>query len=238
MPNVKSKTKAVANIKKNRLHVAMSGNIDTKALEKLYTEIRFCVADLKEKFEVVSDISECNFIYVAGLPTYKKITDFLISKKVGAIVRVVKSDNISYKQIVNFSDRIHCYRTMYAEDQKEAENILETLIKRDGIRFQMNNAIIEYTINNEAGKGRLIDVSTSGCAVEAVAHALSVGVIIDLTLEFPPYQELLSVFQTKAEVVRTDDAIFAARFVALTDGYKEQLYQRLVSEVSRFSLVL
>ena len=50
MPNVKSKTKAVANIKKNRLHVAMSGNIDTKALEKLYTEIRFCVADLKGKF--------------------------------------------------------------------------------------------------------------------------------------------------------------------------------------------
>ena len=238
MTNVKSKTKVVANIKKNRLHVAMSGNIDTKALEKLYTEIKFCVADLKEKFEVVSDISECNFIYVAGLPTYKKITDFLISKKVGAIVRVVKSGNISYKQIVNFSDRIHCYRTMYADDQKEAENILETLIKRDGIRFQLNNAIIEYTINNEAGKGRLIDVSTSGCAVEAVAHALSVGVIIDLTLEFPPYQELLSVFQAKAEVVRTDDAIFAARFVALTDGYKEQLYQRLVSEVSRFSLIL
>jgi len=238
MTTVKSKTKAIANIKKNRLHIAMSGNVDTKALENLYTEIRFCVADLNEGFEVVSDISECNFIYVAGLQTYKKITDFLISKKVGAIVRVVKSGNISYKQIVNFSDKIHSYRTMYAEDPKAAEGILETLVKRDGIRFQLNNALIQYTINNEAGKGRLIDVSTSGCAVETTAHSLSVGAVIDLILEFAPYQELLSVFQAKAEVVRADDAIFAARFVELTDAYKEQLYQRLVSEVSRFSLVL
>ena len=78
--NLKPRIKATANIAKNRLHITMSGNVDSKSLEKLYTDIRFCVADLKKGFEVISDISQCNILYVSSFPNYKKIIDYLIQK--------------------------------------------------------------------------------------------------------------------------------------------------------------
>lgn len=121
MVNGKPLAKADANIKKNRLLVTIAGNVDGKSLEKLYTDIRFCVADLKEGFEVVSDISRCNLIYITGMPVYKKIIDFLIANKVGAIVRIIKKDNVSFRQLVNFSEKIHCYRSIYADNKEDAE---------------------------------------------------------------------------------------------------------------------
>ena len=99
--DLKPKVKATADIKKNRLTITMSGNVDGKTLEKLYTDIRFCVCDLSKGFEVINNISQCNILYISSLPVYKKIIDYLISCNVGEIVRVAKDDHVSYKQIVN-----------------------------------------------------------------------------------------------------------------------------------------
>ena len=236
--NVKPVVKATANIRKNRLHVAISGNIDSKSLEKLYTEIRFCVADLKKGFEVISDISQCNLLYVSSLPIYKKIIDYLIANNVGEIVRVIKNDNISFKQIINFSSKIHSIKPIYVASKEEAEVKLEQCIKRDGIRFQLNNLLLQYELNDAVGKGLVVDISVSGCAVESSSIPLVAEDLINLIITFDPHDTLASDFQLKARVVRVSDQQFAAQFLDLDEGQKEQLYKRLAYEVSRVSFIL
>jgi len=238
MADAKPLVKAKADIKDNRLYLTISGNIDSKSLDKLYTEIRFCVADLKRGFEVVKDISHCNLLYISSLPIYKKIVDFLIANQVGEIVRVIKNDNISFKQIVNFSEKIHCYRTIYAENKDDAEKKLERLIKRDGLRFQLNNILLQYEMEDAVGNGCIVDISVSGCAVESATVPLTEGDEIVVSLNFDPHDTLLSRFQLKARVVRMSDDQFAAQFLDLDEERKDQLYQRLAHEVSRISLLL
>lgn len=42
-------------LKKNRLYLKMAGEMSKRELEKLYTEVRFCVADLQPSFNVIAD---------------------------------------------------------------------------------------------------------------------------------------------------------------------------------------
>lgn len=228
--------KATANIKKNRLHVSINGNIDSNSLERLYTEIRFCVADLKEGFDVIKDISQCNLIYISGLPTYKKIMDFLVANKVGEIVRVIKNNNLSFKQIINFSEKIHSYKTIYAEDQEDAEIKLEQLIRREGIRFKLDNLTCTYRDGIESGKGKIIDISVSGCAFQADSR-LEINKELQLIIQFAEYADLQSNFSLKAKIVRANGEHFAAHFLNLDSEQKELLYQRLATEVSRIPFV-
>ena len=231
--NLKPRIKATANIAKNRLHITMSGNVDSKSLEKLYTDIRFCVADLKKGFEVISDISQCNILYVGSFPNYKKIIDYLIANNVGEIVRIIRNANISYKQILKFSEKIDCYKTIYVESDKEAEDKLQLLIKRNGVRFKIDNLFFEYTVKDSPGKGRIIDISTSGCAVDSPTPPLTIDTEIVVIIKFSEHDTLLSIFTIKAKVVRVDDQRSAIQFIDLDDDHKNQLYNRLAYEVSR-----
>ncbi|WP_310599590.1 PilZ domain-containing protein [Desulfobulbus sp.] len=227
--------KTTANIKKNRLYLTIAGNIDAKMMQKLYTDIRFCVADLKKGFDVVSDVSQCNILYVTGLPIYKKIIDFLIANHVGSIVRIISDDNLSYKQLANFSARIHSYRTLYAHSLEEAEQKLEELAKRDGIRFSFNFMQIQCEWNGRADVGQLIDISISGCAVQAQAEAPAVGEEIGIRLEFTPRNDQpAEPFELRGKVVRSgEDGKFAAQFIDLEEERKAQLYEHLAYEVTR-----
>lgn len=238
MTPVKPQIKARAIVKKNRLHVTIAGNIDSKSLERLYTEIRFCVADLTKGFEVISDISQCNLLYISGLPIYKKIVDFLIAHRVGTIVRIIKNNNVSFKQIVNFSEKIHCYRTIYAESSEEAEQKLEHLIKRDGLRFRLNHILLQYEIGEAVGNGSLVDISVSGCAVESTTVPLAENDEIAINIQFDAHDTLPSQFQIKARVVRLGEQQFAAQFLDLDEDHREQLYKRLAHEVSRIPFLL
>ena len=51
------KLKATANIAKNRLYITIAGKLTKENLDKLYTDIRFCVADLAK----VSGLSQAVF---------------------------------------------------------------------------------------------------------------------------------------------------------------------------------
>ena len=184
MADCKPKIKAVSNIQKNRLYVTISGNITIKLLEKLYTDIRFCVADLNPGFNVISDISQCNIIYITSLPIYKKIIQYLIDKKLGNIARIIKEENIGCKQILNFTENIQCYKIMYAHSVNEAEEMIENSIARDGIRFKLNGPLVEYNINNESGRGSIVDISVSGCAVESATIPISPGAEIPICINF------------------------------------------------------
>ena len=232
MVSSQAKVKAVADIAKNRLYLTISGNVDAKTLNALYTDIRFCVADLQPGFIVINDSSACNLMYLNGLPVYKKIMDYLVANKVGEIVRVVQ-DTISHKQILNFTDKIQCYKTMYAEQLEEAERKLAATRRRNGIRFKLNGPSIAYTINNQNHSGTLVDLSISGCAIEAEGTIPAVAQELTLVLLFDNHEHHPSQFQIKARVVRATVSNFAAQFLDLDNDRQEQLYQRLVYEVGR-----
>lgn len=238
MADSRLKTRATADIKKNRIYITVAGNADAKALEQLYTDIRFCVADLKPGFEVVSDISQCNLIYLSGFPVYKKIIDFLIAHNVGEIIRIIKNDNISFKQIVNFSDKIHCYRTIYADNKEQAEEKLAQMIKRDGIRLLVHPVACAYELNGTSFPGHLADISVSGCAFLADNELPPIDASLTVTLAFTPHESFCADFRLAAKVVRHQDQLFAVQFQDFDQEGKQALYKRLTHEISQVSFIL
>jgi len=233
MAGNKPEVKAITDIARNKLQLKISGDVDTKSLEKLYTDIRFCVCDIKPGFDVIVDTSQCNLLYVTSLPVYKKIIDYLISKKVGQVVRIAKNNSIIRKQFINFTNKIQCYKASYAQDAEEAEKKLEIFKRRNGARFQLFGLKIEYRIKDESGKGLLVDISTGGCAIESPTLPLSIDTEILLSFTFSEHDTLTSNFSINAKVVRIHDGTFGVQFLDLDNDKKEQLYQRITYEVGR-----
>ena len=231
MPSFAAQVKAKVNIPKNRLHITVIGSVDGKMMEKLYTEIRFCVADLKPGFQVLSDISQCQLIYITGFPIYKTIIDYLIAHRVGEIVRITKINNISCKQVINFSDRICGYSPLYVHTREEAEQRLDEIAPRDGIRLKLRHLFFGYDSPVGSGKGTIVDISISGCAVENATLPLPVDMIIEGSIGFDQNPTLIGSVQMKAKIVRSECNSFAAQFLHLSDTCKEQLYQRFIYEV-------
>ncbi|MDD2463210.1 MAG: PilZ domain-containing protein [Desulfobulbus sp.] len=127
---------------------------------------------------------------------------------------------------------------MYVQSQTEAEDKLDNLVKRDGMRFRLNDMLVQYSLNNVDGEAELIDISTSGCAVYAGAIFIAVDDVVELSFSFDQQEKPPVVFEMQAQVVRIVGETFAVKFLALSDERKEQLYQQLVREVSRSALVL
>ena len=51
--------RSAGDIKRNGLYITLSCDPSKKVLDKVYTDVRFCVADLKSGFDVVTDLSQC-----------------------------------------------------------------------------------------------------------------------------------------------------------------------------------
>ena len=64
--------KVKADIVKNRLYLAIGGKAVKKDLDKLYTDVRFYVADLRSGFDVITDLSECSLGHLNGVSTFRK----------------------------------------------------------------------------------------------------------------------------------------------------------------------
>jgi hypothetical protein len=225
-----TQVKAIADIKANRLHVTIAGTIDTRLLEKLYTEIRFCVADLRPGFEVVSDISQCQLLYIAGLPVYKKIIDYLVANRVGEIVRIIHDQYVGCKQIHTFSGRINSYTPLYAYSHEEAKQRLADTVRREGIRLKLRHLVLCYTVPSGNGTAVISDISISGCAVENATIPLAADTELEGSITFSSHATLIGQVEIKAVVVRCQADRFAVRFLGLSDDLKDQLYQRFAYE--------
>jgi hypothetical protein len=230
MESCELELKAKADIAKNRLILKLSGDIEKKSLASLYTDVRFCVGDLIPGFDVIVDARHCNLFQISSFPIYKKIIDYLISKKVGEVIRVVNAENISRTQYLNFSKKIQSYKPIYATSIEEAEAILEKISKRNGMRFQLYGMLVDYKKDNQIGKGVLVDISVSGCAIESPTLPLPIDTEIIITLTFKKHASFSSNFMIKAKIVRMNDEKFAVQFLDLDDDHKELLYQRIAHE--------
>ena len=125
-----SNSKVSADVKRNRLIIRLFGSVQKRDIERIYTDIRFCVADLKPGFAVITDLTEARIGHLAGIDTFIKITRYLSEKKVGPVVRVVGQAKVIFTQIAKLSQQISGYQAMYAKDMEEAEVILADLVDK------------------------------------------------------------------------------------------------------------
>jgi len=233
MIDSKPRCKAAIDIEKNRLIITMAGHVDEKSITKLCVDVRSCVTELKQGFEVINDLSQCSFIHLTGLTIYKKMIDHIIFNRAGEMIRIIDDNNISSKQVKRLSEKINCYKPIYAKNHKEAVENLESVFRRKSIRFSIHKLNFEYEVRKKIGKGILTDISTSGCAIESPTINLSPRSKPLITLNFDNHETLPSVFTLRSTVVRSGENMFAVKFTNLEDELKEQLYKRFIYEVTR-----
>jgi hypothetical protein len=114
----KQRSKVTADLKRNRLYITLSCDPGKKVLEKIYTDVRFCVADLKPGFNVISDLSQCTLGHLNGIPTLRKIMSYLALNQPGEIVRITGKMSLIFKQLIRFTTRFQGYKPIYVTDQQ------------------------------------------------------------------------------------------------------------------------
>ncbi len=225
--------KVDVDIHHNRLHFKFTGIATQKAMEGLYTDVRFCLADLKPGFDVISDYSECTLIHLNSIPALKKIMNFLIENGLGEIVRVLQTDKITHKQLLNLATRVQGYKPIYVSNLDEAEEELEKAVRRKGLRVHLHNMPIKYTAGSEEGKGIILNMSMSGCAVKYTTFRPEVETVILLNVTFANKDNSPEIFKIKANVVRVDSDSFAAEFIDFDDKMKKLVWKCLLHESRR-----
>lgn len=227
----KQQSKVAADLKKNRLIITI-GSAATKAeLNKIYTDIRFCVVDLKPGFDVITDLSRCTIGHLSGMATFKKITDYLVTNRVGRVVRVVGGSNVLFRQLFGVATRFCSYKPIYVTTMEEAEEALRQPVEPEALWFQIHQRQVAYTIGAENVQARLIEISTGGCTVLAETAALSLEQNLPLTVSLHQDQDNVVHFALEAKVVSVLEDRFTVEFHGLDQEQKEALYQCLVNEV-------
>lgn len=126
--------KVTSDIGRNRLLIELSGTIRKKDLGALYTDVRFCVADLQPGFDVITDLRACRLGHLSGIPEFKKIIQYMIHSKVRTTVRVVGKTSLVLKQISRITKVIPGYKPIYVSSIEEAEQQLDELETLDASR--------------------------------------------------------------------------------------------------------
>ncbi|CAG35932.1 PilZ domain-containing protein [Desulfotalea psychrophila] len=221
--------KVKVSVAKNRLYFKVSKKMSKRILDKLYTEVRFCVADLQPGFHVIADYSESNLIQLNGIPTYRKLMNYLINNGVGEVVRVVGDKSLLYKQVINLTARICGYKPHYTDSLEEAEKIVEAVLKREDLRFHYSELpSAKYIIDETRGTGRFLNLSTGGCAIDSASICPPQDSEITVMMTFNDQESDLHEFTIKARVVRANEDEFSAEFHPFED--KERLLSCLLRQ--------
>jgi hypothetical protein len=230
MNGISQKSHAKVNISKNRLYITIAGKLSKENLDKLYTDIRFCVSDLKPSFDVINDISGCTLAALSGIPTFKKVTNYLIANRVGRVVRVIDERRIIFRQILNCGAKIQGYRARYVNNLDEAEYELEESLPEDGLRFYLQAQLVKYKIGEAQGDGYILDISTSGCTIKSAKLLPAIDDSVFFSTTFKEQENLIDDFEIFATVVEVEEDSFSITFNTLNDEQKENLWERLVHE--------
>jgi len=230
------KYKVTADLKRNRLIITVPTTATQDDVQKIYTDIRFCVVDLKPSFDIITDYSHCVFAHLSAIPTMRQIMDYLVSKQPGNVIRVMGETGLLSTQLLRFADRFQSYTPVYVRTHEEAEAPLTDLTKRHGLRFQIRGHQVEYTFDQEAGNGELVDISISGCLMKSLSTAISSGMEGTIIISANQDYELPTPFTLAVKVVRTQEDMFAAEFLQLEEEQKAQLHKWFAYEVGKDNL--
>jgi hypothetical protein len=114
----------VVDTEKNRLYITLVGSVCKEEVERIFTATTVCVPELKPGFSVVTDLTQCKFGHLSGIPTFHKIMEFLLQSKVGKVVRVVGKAKIIFNQVSRITESFQGYKAMYVSTLQEAEEKL------------------------------------------------------------------------------------------------------------------
>lgn len=229
MPGARVKSTVIADFEKNRLTLTFKGVVTAKEMNKLYTDVRFAVADLQEKYNVISDFTECKFMYLNSLGTFKNIFNYMLSNKSGEMIRVIHSKRIISKQILNYALHRPGYHPTYVSTREEAEKKIDSSAKRDGLRFDLNDKPIAVIINSANHEGFILNISTSGCAITSKTAKPKNGDEIQVRFKLNA-QSKIEEFVFQAKVVRVESYTFAVQFLNLNNLQRGLLWGCLVIE--------
>lgn len=216
-----------ADVIENRLYFKLSGNFAKEEIDKLYTDVTFLVADLTPGYDVIADFSECDIGQIKG-ESFKKISNYLMVNGLGEVVRVIEGNSLLYDLAKSLPSSSSGFIPVYAKTHEEAKETLENSIKRNGIRFYVNNLPIKYSTNKQCGTGQLVNISTGGFSVQSVTQPLSDGEEFIMEIIFVNEDFTTDEFTVKARVIRGDENSFAAKFIGLNSDQKEKLWKCLI----------
>ncbi len=205
------------------------GVVTTKEMEKLYTAIRFAVADLKEKHDVISDFTDCKFMYLTSLVTFKKILKFIFSKELGQVIRVIASNRVISKQILNLTLNRPGHKPIYVSTLEDAKNKLDNSASLESLRFDLHEKPVVMTSKSVQHDGFILDLSTSDCAITSKTaipnHGDEIQVRFKLNGETQP-----ELFDFSAKVVRVESFSFNVQFLNVNSAQRSLLWGCLVVE--------
>jgi len=224
------KSKAVVSIKKNRLTITVAEKITKQTMNSLYTEIRFGVADLKPGFDVVTDLSACSLAALSNLPTFKKITNHLVSAKVGRVVRVIDETKIIKKQLINLAARIPGYKADLFNSLEAADEFLSGSEVPQGLSFALQDQVASYVHGEQEGAAVVESLSVHSCTLQEATLQLKLGDSISLSVSFDAHGELLEQFNSEAVVTSVDGDTFGVLLDDVDESLQERLWDRLAHE--------
>ena len=224
------KSKTAVNIKKNRLTITVAEKITKKSVDNLYTEIRFGVADLKPGFDVVTDLSACSLAALSSLPTFRKITNHLVSAKAGRVIRVIDETKIIKKQLINLAGRMQGYKTDIFNSLEAADEFLANSKTAVGLSFALQAQNASYVHGDQEATAVVESLSVYICDMKKATLTTEEGDRISFSVKFDAHEGLLEEFHTEAIVTWVDGDGFGVRFEDVDTGLQEQLWNRLVHE--------
>ncbi len=224
------KIKVRVDMKKNRLYCSWHGNISKDDINSYFTEVRFSVADLKPDFSVILDLRECRYSSLDAISIVKKVMQYLVTKGVKDVVRVVSDKHLSRTQFMNMALRAQGYQAVYVNTLEEAEAFIDNAATRHHIRLKLQKKIVEYVDKGISGFGTLHDVSVGGCAVYTTKDLPAVGseLLIRFSLVGKKLQECS--FEFEGKVARHFEAGFGVEFVQLLSADRQKLLECMGQE--------
>lgn len=224
-----SELKVETNLDDNGIILHFSKILRKKELNTFYTDVRFAVADLKPGFNVIANFSQTKLLFLNGLGVFRKIFNFILSSDSGEIVRVIQDNRIIQKQLLNLSLRIPDYIPIYAPTIEEAEAKINKTQKRNGLRFNLLQHPVEFFIDGQKHNGTIINISTSGSAIEINKLQPEINSVVDITFSLYDQKKQLNNFSIKSRVVRVESYECAVSFMDVDEASKKNLWNCIIN---------
>ncbi len=227
---IQKKINVRVDMKKNRIYCSWCGNISKVDINSYFTEVRFAVADLKPGFSLILDLRECRYSSLEAISVVKKIMQYLVTKGVKDVVRVVSDKHLSRTQFMNMALRAQGYQAVYVNTPEEAEAFIDNAATRHHIRLKLQKKFVEYVDNGATRYGTLQDVSVGGCAVSTAKELPAVG--SELLLRFALCDKKMQEcrFEFEGKVARHFEAGFGVEFVQLLSADRQKLLECMGQE--------
>ncbi len=224
------KSKITVDVKKNRLMITIPATAGIREAKQIYIDIRFGVADLKPGFDIITDFSQCTLAHLSAVPIMRQIMDYLVDKQPDNIIRIVGKTSLIFKQLLRFTNRFLGYKPVYVNSMEEAEAFLANSATHTGLCFIKHRQQVHYILNEEHGKGHLVELSVSECTVQDHSLPLSADTRISIVIPFHQEDDTLAPFTFTAQVIRAQDDLFSAQFLDLEKDQKARIYRYLAYE--------